>query len=351
MLQAICHSKAGRVATADTSCPDAESISWRKLFRTREDLLTAMFFGRLAYLSDKTLNHVMALLLNAEAADELGCWQGIDYWPSLRRKSGQRVEPDVLMRFENALVLVEVKPPAGNDQSCAQWRRQLQALSWSLRPEAGRTEPQEAQDTRDSEGAGDCEGAEDSEAFDAFDDTDTVDDADRADDADMADEPQNALPSLRSATGQFRARVEFLALGRNGAITTGDVQRLRDELSPQLQFAWRLHQQEWRDLLEGLIRLQDQLKAQPGIPRSDLAVLHDWQQGLQLYGLWPAPHLHFAQLQQWWQQQTQPDEALPPLQSALRDDQPSWRSLMQWGMQPAPATVSTPTPDPTHHEL
>ena len=71
MLQAICHSKAGRVATADTSCPDAETISWRKLFRTREDLLTAMFFGRLAYLSDKTLSHVMALLLNAEAADEL----------------------------------------------------------------------------------------------------------------------------------------------------------------------------------------------------------------------------------------------------------------------------------------
>jgi|GEM_PF-2814397 len=57
MLQAILHGKAGRIEQ------DGESISWRDAFKRREDLLTAVFFGRVPHLSDDALGAVLRFLL------------------------------------------------------------------------------------------------------------------------------------------------------------------------------------------------------------------------------------------------------------------------------------------------
>ena len=68
MLKAILQSKAGRINLPGEPNP----VSWREVFKYREDLLTAVFFGRLRYLSQQTANSVMALLIGDNAAAELG---------------------------------------------------------------------------------------------------------------------------------------------------------------------------------------------------------------------------------------------------------------------------------------
>jgi len=128
VLSAIARGKAGRVRLPDGSA----DVSWREVFRQREDLLTAVFFGRLAYLSDTALHHVMEALIG-KAAAQLGAWLGIELWPRLARADGLTwVEPDVLLRFERAMVMVEVKPPNGADQTARQWRAELEALRTEL---------------------------------------------------------------------------------------------------------------------------------------------------------------------------------------------------------------------------
>lgn len=66
MLHAVLHGKAGRVTA------DGEDQSWRELFRNREDLLTATFFGRLRYLSEEGEKKVLALLVGEKLADAFG---------------------------------------------------------------------------------------------------------------------------------------------------------------------------------------------------------------------------------------------------------------------------------------
>jgi hypothetical protein len=132
MLTAITRGKAGRVRL-----PGSEfDLSWRDVFRAREDLLTAVFFGRMRYLSDTALLRAMRSLIG-ESADELGAFVDSEFWPRLEQLKGRAwVEPDVLLKFEHALVMVEVKPPFGGEQSVAQWQAEVDALLAELRGDA-----------------------------------------------------------------------------------------------------------------------------------------------------------------------------------------------------------------------
>lgn len=124
MLHAILSGKAGRVTVEGET-----DQSWREVFRKREDLLTAAFFGRIRYLSVEAERKVLSLLVGRELADRLGEIQEIIFWPKLRGKKGrQHVEPDVLVIFVDSLVVIEVKPPFGGDQREGQWHDQVESL-------------------------------------------------------------------------------------------------------------------------------------------------------------------------------------------------------------------------------
>ncbi len=125
MLTAIASNKAGRLRFEESEL----SFSWREVFRRSEDLLTAVFFSRLRYLSAAGLARVFGLLIGQEAAECLGELHEIEFWPHLVG-SEQRswVEPDVLLHFENATLIVEVKPPFGGDQGLVQWRAEINAF-------------------------------------------------------------------------------------------------------------------------------------------------------------------------------------------------------------------------------
>ncbi len=122
MLTAILNNQAGRIEQA------GESLQWRDVFKTYEDLLTATVFERFNYLSQHTQNQFISFLLNSPL--DLGRLHNIEYWPrfSIENNSQSSVEPDLILCFENANVLIEVKPPSGGGQYYAQWEREVSAL-------------------------------------------------------------------------------------------------------------------------------------------------------------------------------------------------------------------------------
>nr|WP_298138527.1 hypothetical protein [uncultured Pseudomonas sp.] len=123
MLTAILHGKAGRTEL------DGQVVSWRDVFRKREDLLTSVFFSRLPYLSDEAQQSVLALLIGEALANEFGALIDLEFWPKLDGLPDRRyVEPDVILSFEHHLLVIEVKPPFGGEQSRKQWQSQIQAL-------------------------------------------------------------------------------------------------------------------------------------------------------------------------------------------------------------------------------
>lgn len=125
MLTAIISGKGGRITVDGVE----RSVSWREIFRQSEDLMTAAIFGRLRYLSPALLTQAMGTLVTSEVAARLGALKRVDFWRNLEGTHGRvRVQPDVLMWFENALVIVEVKPPFGGNQHMEQWEAQIHAI-------------------------------------------------------------------------------------------------------------------------------------------------------------------------------------------------------------------------------
>ncbi len=123
MLTAILHGKAGRVEI------DGHQLSWRALFRKREDLLTSVLFGRMPYLSDCVHDAFLRALLGNEYAGDIGPLSDIQFWPRLSESEDRRyVEPDVLIEYPHHRLLIEVKPPFGGMQTSKQWRAEVQAL-------------------------------------------------------------------------------------------------------------------------------------------------------------------------------------------------------------------------------
>ena len=120
MLQAILSSKAGRIGL------EGESVSWREAFQRSEDLLTATFFGRVPYLSDGALSALLGFMVGRPV--ELSGFEELELWPYLENSSGNKVEPDVVLHFEQELFVIEVKPPFGGTQSRMQWLNQIEAV-------------------------------------------------------------------------------------------------------------------------------------------------------------------------------------------------------------------------------
>ncbi|GKX38805.1 hypothetical protein LET06_03240 [Pectobacterium versatile] len=125
MLQAIMQGKAGRVEI-EGKAPE----SWRDVFKKREDLLTAAFWTRIGYLSAESRFLFIREFLGLSES-ELGEYRQVNFWPrySLNMKNVDQssVEPDVILEFEKADILIEVKPPEGGWQYHQQWQREITA--------------------------------------------------------------------------------------------------------------------------------------------------------------------------------------------------------------------------------
>lgn len=136
MLNAILEGKAGRI-----TLNEGMQQSWRAVFQSYEDLLTAAIWSRINYLSPAALDNLFSKLLG-KTEESWGAFESIAFWPkfafpdSIDEKmkpylSGQErfSEPDVVITFEHAALIVEVKPPAGGMQYQQQWRKELYTYS------------------------------------------------------------------------------------------------------------------------------------------------------------------------------------------------------------------------------
>ncbi|MGR4050441.1 hypothetical protein [Kosakonia cowanii] len=141
MLHAILHGKARRVDVSDKA-----SQSWRSVFQHYEDLLTAAFWGRISYLSQHALQALLSSLLAADIR-EWGKFESLTFWPKYPfpdeldsavapwiNEKDKYAEPDVVLTFEHATLIVEVKPPAGGQQYQQQWCKEIYA--WKNSEEA-----------------------------------------------------------------------------------------------------------------------------------------------------------------------------------------------------------------------
>lgn len=134
MLHAILNGKARRV-----SLLNEESQSWRSVFKRYEDLLTAALWGRISYLSHDAQHNILSSLLGLDTRG-WGALEQIQFWPQYDFPdeidgsvatwiTGGEIfaEPDVVLTFKSATLIVEVKPPAGGMQHQQQWCREIYA--------------------------------------------------------------------------------------------------------------------------------------------------------------------------------------------------------------------------------
>lgn len=122
MLNAIIHGKAGRIHIEK----DTDSLSWSQLYKQREDLLTAAFFSRFTYLSGLLQHRLLKGWLGG--VGDFTEFKNAEFWPRYDLPDDETrdfVEPDLLLRFEDCDVLVEVKPPQGGMQYQEQWENEI----------------------------------------------------------------------------------------------------------------------------------------------------------------------------------------------------------------------------------
>ncbi|SCX03944.1 hypothetical protein [Agrobacterium rosae] len=129
MLQAVISGKAGTIPVGGRD----EKVSWRKVFRISEDLLTASVFGRLAYLDDAVLWRIMRRTFGAPLPDlRVAELEDISFWPRWTDaiEDGRNVEPDVFMDFKlgdpaiQLRLIVEAKLWKYPSQDARQWARE-----------------------------------------------------------------------------------------------------------------------------------------------------------------------------------------------------------------------------------
>ncbi|GLO63295.1 hypothetical protein MACH09_38030 [Vibrio sp. MACH09] len=122
MLKAILHGKSGRIESQNDS-----RVSWRELYKAREDLLTAAVFCRFGYISQQLQAELLRSWLTS-ASSPFDDFEDVEFWPSFTFEHDDgtnRVEPDLVLRFASSNVIVEVKPPAGGNQHYTQWHKEI----------------------------------------------------------------------------------------------------------------------------------------------------------------------------------------------------------------------------------
>ena len=123
MLHAILFNKAGKSLTSNES-------HWRQLFTASEDSLTSTIFGYLLHLPVELFWTIMN---NACYIEDITTHypkiQSVEFWPHWSpAESGNTnyVEPDVFIRTKDLDLIIEAKRFDDNQQSPAQWRKEIQ---------------------------------------------------------------------------------------------------------------------------------------------------------------------------------------------------------------------------------
>lgn len=129
MLQAILSGKAGSV-----SMGGEDRVSWSRIFKANEDLLTATIFERLSYLGGPTCWRILRSTFGLSLPEyRVATLRNIEFWPrwSDSVDEARIVEPDVFLQFElgdpirRIDVIVEAK--LAGQQYADQWRREIQS--------------------------------------------------------------------------------------------------------------------------------------------------------------------------------------------------------------------------------
>lgn len=76
--------------------------------RSTEDMLTASVFSRICYLSEPAFIAVVSALLDSQFGAASGKLRAVRFWPNLKIEAG-RIEPDLVLEFDDACLVVEVK--------------------------------------------------------------------------------------------------------------------------------------------------------------------------------------------------------------------------------------------------
>jgi hypothetical protein len=124
MLKSVVHGKAGRIEQKGKP-----SVSWRTLFKTYEDLMSAAVFSRFSYLSAGAQSYLLQSWLGP--SDNFSTFIDIMFWPTYQLdddKQENDVEPDLMLCFEDCNLIIEVKRPLGGAQDIEQWRREIKSF-------------------------------------------------------------------------------------------------------------------------------------------------------------------------------------------------------------------------------